>query len=85
MKVGSATNVLKMRMDVSKGQTIEEKVLFIFNALSITKGEDSLVPRCFRNRPMPGFTRKLIIKLVLIFAMFIFLLSTSKDNSNKQE
>lgn len=55
-EVGSGENVLEMRADLSKGRTIQEKVFFIFDSLSIVEETYSLVPRYLGNRPTFGFT-----------------------------
>ena len=60
MKAGGVVNALKRRADVSKGQTLQEKVFFIFNSPGIVEGADSFVPRCIGNMPIPGFTPKIM-------------------------
>ena len=55
-KVGSVTHVLEMGPDVSRTPEIQEKVLFIFNPLSITELIDSFIRGSFGDMTTPGFT-----------------------------
>ncbi len=59
-KVSRVENVFKRGMDVSKGWAIQNKVFLIFDSLSMAEEIGSFEQRCFRNRPMVGFTSKLM-------------------------
>ena len=59
-EVGHGENVFQMRVDVSKGHKIQDKVLLIFNYLSFAKKAYSLVPRYLGNTRTSCFTSEIM-------------------------
>jgi len=59
-EVGHGENVFQMRVDVSKGHKIQDKVLLIFNYLSFAKKAYSLVPRYLGNTRTSRFTSEIM-------------------------